>query len=295
MRVSGHQRFSAATAAGALAGWTDGEGPPALLLHGGPGLGYEYMDPVADELRTDFLVATFQQRGLEPSTLQGPFTIAQAISDVLWVLEALGWDRVLLVGHSWGAHLALRFTAAHPDLLLGTLAIEPIGVVGDGGSSAFETELVARVPSDARQRLEALSAREQAGEATAEETLEAMAITWPFYFADPESAPQMPVKRFSNEVFAGLAGEMATDTDAVAAALAATRVRYGMLVGGASPIPWGQAARASAELSPCGALKVVPAAGHFVWFEAPGSVRAAALDLLSHDAAAAGAQNPSPS
>lgn len=283
--MSEHEQFSAATEAGPVVGWTDGEGPPVLLLHGGPGLGYEYMNPVVAELRTDFRVATFQQRGLEPSTLQGPFTIAQAIDDILSVLDGLDWDRVLLIGHSWGAHLALRFTAAHPDRLLGMLAIEPIGVVGDGGSSSFETELVARVPSGMRQRLDTLSAREQAGEATAEESLEAMAITWPFYFADPDNTPPMPVKRFSNDVFAGLAGEMATDTDAVAAALAATRVRYTTLVGGASPIPWGQAARTSTDLSPYAALKVIPAAGHFVWYEAPGSVRAAALDLIRGEAA----------
>jgi pimeloyl-ACP methyl ester carboxylesterase len=282
--VSEHEQFSAVTEAGALSGWVDGEGPPALLLHGGPGLGYEYMDPVVDELRTDFRVATFQQRGLGPSTLQGPFTITQAIDDILSVLDALDWDRALLVGHSWGAHLALRFTAAHPDRLLAMLAIEPIGIVGDGGRGPFQTELLARVPQDTRKRLDELRAREEAQEATPEETLEAMGITWPFYFADPDTAPPMPSKRFSNEVFAGLAGEMAIDTGAVAAALAATRVRYRVLVGGASPIPWGQAARPSADLSPQAAVTVVPAAGHFVWLEAPGRVRAAALNLLGHEA-----------
>jgi pimeloyl-ACP methyl ester carboxylesterase len=246
-------------------------------------LGYEYMDPVAHELRTDFRVATFQQRGLEPSTLQGPFTIAQAIDDLVSVLDALGWDRALLVGHSWGAHLALRFTAAHPDRLLGALAIEPIGVVGDGGRGGFQSELLARVPAHRRKRLDELRAREEAGEVTAEQTSEAMAITWPFYFADSDGAPPMPPTRFSREAFTALRSEMA-DNDGVGAALAATGVRYCLLVGGASPIPWGQAARASADLSPHAVLTVVPAAGHFVWVEAPGRVRAAALGLLDHEA-----------
>lgn len=282
--MSEREHFSVPTETGPLVGWADGEGPPALLLHGGPGLGYEYLEPLIDELRTDFRVATFQQRGLGPSTLQGPFTIAQAIDDIVSVLDALGWDRALVVGHSWGAHLALRFTAAHPDRLLGMLAIEPIGVVGDGGRGGFESELLARVPGDHRRRLDELRAREEAGEATDEETSEAMGIFWPFYFADPDGAPPMPPTRFSNEVFTALRSEMA-DTDGVGAALAATRVRYCVLVGGASPIPWGQAARASADLSPHAVLRVVPAAGHFVWVEAPGRVRAAALGLLDHEAA----------
>jgi pimeloyl-ACP methyl ester carboxylesterase len=33
--------------AGGLAGWTDGSGPKVLLLHGGPGLSYCYLDGLA--------------------------------------------------------------------------------------------------------------------------------------------------------------------------------------------------------------------------------------------------------
>ncbi len=273
--MSDREDFSAPTLVGDLGGWLAGAGSPVLVLHGGPGLGYEYMDPVCDELRSDFQVATFQQRGLEPSSVEGPFTIAQAISDVVSVIDALGWSRAFVVGHSWGGHLALRFTAAHPERLLGTLAVDPIGVVGDGGTASFETELLARVPKDRLERLHELRARQQAGEATPTETREARAITWPFYFADPENVPPMPQLRSSTEAFTGLAGEMASGTDEVAAALATGVVSYSILAGGASPIPWGQAARSSSELSPTATLTIVPSAGHFVWHEAPGCVRRA--------------------
>ena len=278
--MSDREDFSAPTQAGDLCGWRVGAGPPVLLLHGGPGLGFEYMDPVCDELRPDFHVATFQQRGLEPSTLQGPFTIAQAIADIVSVLDALGWSRAFVVGHSWGGHLVLRFAAAHPERLLGFLAVEPIGVVGDGGAAAFEAELIARVPKGGRERLRVLDEREQAGEATDDESREAHAIAWPAYFADPDNAPPMPPMRFSNAAFTPLAAEMADNLEQVAAALAHSPVRYGVLAGAASPIPWGQAARSSAELSPNATLTIVPSAGHFVWHEAPGCVRRA-LHTLS--------------
>ena len=61
-----------------------------LLLHGGPGLSFEYLDQLGDELAPDFRVAAYQQRGLEPSTLSGPFTIAQAVDDAVSVLDGLG-------------------------------------------------------------------------------------------------------------------------------------------------------------------------------------------------------------
>jgi len=79
---------------------------------------------------------------------------------------------------------------------------------------------------------------------------------------------------------------MTADSDRLSAALAATPVPYIVLAGAGSPLPWGQAARATAELSPNGFLAVVPGAGHFPWFEQPGCVRAALARLIPASAAA---------
>jgi pimeloyl-ACP methyl ester carboxylesterase len=252
-----------------------GAEPPVLLLHGGPGLSYEYLDGLAAELGPDYRVAAYQQRGLEPSTVEGPFTVAQAIADVLAVLGALAWSRALIVGHSWGGHLALRFAAAHPERLLGALAVDPLGIVGDGGMAAFDAEMLARTPKENRERARELDERAMAGEGTAEEGLESLRIVWPAYFADPERAPAMPPVRMSVEAYSGIIAEVTTGTDDVAAKLAAGGVPYGVVAGAGSPMPWGQAARATAELAPQAFLTVVPAAGHFPWLDVPGSVRTA--------------------
>jgi pimeloyl-ACP methyl ester carboxylesterase len=274
------ESFSVQSASGHLTGWMAGDGEPVLLLHGGPGLSYEYLDGLAAELGEGFRVAGFQQRGLEPSTAEGPFTMAQAIDDVIAVLDGLGWARAWIAGHSWGGHLVLRLAAAHPERLLGALAIDPIGVVGDGGTTAFEAEMAARTPKEGRERALQLDDRAITGDGTAEDGLEGLAIMWPAYFGDPENVPPMPPVRMSVEAYSGLAGEMAEGTDEVARALAAAEVRYGVIAGGASPIPWGQAARATVELSPDAFLIVVPGSGHFVWLEAPGSVREALQRLV---------------
>jgi pimeloyl-ACP methyl ester carboxylesterase len=274
------EAFTVEATGGMLGGWVAGAGTPVLLLHGGPGLSYEYLDGLADELGPDFRVAAFQQRGLEPSTQQGPFTIAQAVEDVVAVLDGLGWSRALLVGHSWGGHLGFRVAAAHPDRLRGALAVDPIGVVGDGGTAAFEAEMGARTPKERRERAQHLDGRAMAGEGTRQEFLEALQIMWPAYFADPDNAPPMPPVWMSVEAYSGLIGEMPTGLEEVAAALALGNVAYGVVAGAGSPIPWGQAARATAELSPRAFLTVVPGAGHFPWLEAPGSVRTALQRLV---------------
>jgi len=275
------EAFTVEATGGTLGGWVVGDGAPVLLVHGGPGLSYEYLDGLADELGTWVRIAAFQQRGLAPSTLAGPFTISQAIDDVIAVLDGLGWPQAVLVGHSWGGHLVLRTAAAHPDRLLGVLSVDPIGVVGDGGTAAFEAEMVARTPKEGRARAQQLDERAMSGDGTADDGLEGLAIMWPAYFADPENVPPLPPIRLSVEAYSGLNDEMTEGLEEIAAALATGSVPYGVVAGAGSPIPWGQAARTTAELSPRAFLTVVPAAGHFPWLEVPGSVRAALQRLIA--------------
>jgi pimeloyl-ACP methyl ester carboxylesterase len=277
--VSERESFTAPAPGGSLGGFLAGSGAPVLALHGGPGVSFAYLDGLVDELADGFRVALYQQRGLEPSTLEGPFTIAQAIDDAVAVLDALEWPRALVVGHAWGGHLALRLLAARPERLLGVLAVDPLGIVGDGGMAAFEAELVARTPRAGRLRAQELDERAIADQGTPEETMESLSILWPYYFADPENAPAMRLTEFSVEAFSGLITEVGTGLDQVADELATTSVPLGCIAGAGSPIPWGQAARASAELSPQAFLEVVPDAGHFIWIEAPGRVREALLRL----------------
>jgi pimeloyl-ACP methyl ester carboxylesterase len=275
------EAFTVEATGGTLGGWVVGDGAPVLLVHGGPGLSYEYLDGLAEELGTGVRIAAFQQRGLAPSTLAGPFTISQAIDDVIAVLDGLGWPQAVLVGHSWGGHLVLRTAAAHPDRLLAVLSVDPIGVVGDGGTAAFEAEMVARTPKEGRARAQQLDERAMSGEGTADDGLEGLAIMWPAYFADPENVPPLPPIRLSVEAYSGLNDEMTEGLEEIAAALATGSVPYGVVAGAGSPIPWGQAARTTAELSPRAFLTVVPAAGHFPWLEVPGSVRTALQRLIA--------------
>jgi proline iminopeptidase len=157
--VSRRESFRAATRGGELGGWITGEGEPLLLLHGGPGLSFEVLADIAADVGEGFRIAAYQQRGLEPSTLEGPFSVEQEIADVVAVLDALGWERAWVAGHSWGGHLVLRLIAAHPERLLGALSIDPIGVVGDGGDGGFSAEMVARLPLAAGDRVRELEER----------------------------------------------------------------------------------------------------------------------------------------
>lgn len=108
---------------------TSGEGPPVVCCHGGPGL-WDYLGDLADLLDDSHLVVRFDQRGCGRSTTAGgPFTVAQAVDDLERLRQARGVDRWAVLGHSWGAELALRYAAAYPDR---TTAVACLAGVGAG-------------------------------------------------------------------------------------------------------------------------------------------------------------------
>ena len=116
-------RFEAPVDGGVLAGTVTGDGPPVLVLHGGPGLSVSVMDGLIAELVPAYRVASFQQRGIEPSVLDGAFTIDEALAEVAAVLDHLGWDRAYVLGFSWGGHLAFWVAARLPHRLLRATAM----------------------------------------------------------------------------------------------------------------------------------------------------------------------------
>lgn len=274
--------FTVDTGSGELSGWTAGEGPRVLAIHGGPGMGYDYLDDAVAELTTRYQVATFQQRGLAPSTEDGEFTIAEAVSDIVAVLDGLGWDTAYLMGHSWGGHLVFHAAAAIPQRLDGVLSVDPLGAVGDGGMAAFGAEMAARVPEESRARAQELDDKDMAGEATPEETREAFSLFWPSYFADPSSAPPMPPVEFSKAAMSGLFADVFGRLPELEAALPSVEVPVGVVVGELSPMPVSAVEDTAARITGAWTY-VIPGAGHFVWHESPGSV-VAAMDRLAGQA-----------
>jgi len=263
-----------------LAGRRAGSGPRVLLLHGGPGLGYEYLDELADELAAENDVALYQQRGLAPSSTEGPWTVADHVDDVRRVLDALDWDRAYVVGHSWGGHLAVHVAEALPDRLFGVLAVDPLGSVGDGRWPEFDEEMNRRTPEELRDRARELDELAMSGEATDEQALEAMRLVWPAYFADPASAPPVPALRMASRSSAETVRSIVAELPALEAGLPRIRVPVGFVHGSRSPMPMA-ASTETAERIPGAWVEVAEGAGHFVWVEAPGAVQASLRRLTA--------------
>lgn len=275
------QEFRAPVAGGEIVGCVSGDGPPALLLHGGPGMS-DYLADLAAELSPVMTIARYQQRGLAPSVVDGDRTVEGHVADAVAVMDALGWDRAWAIGHSWGGHLAMHLAVARPDRLLGMVALDALGAVPDGGTVALGENLMARLPAEERTRLEDYYAREEAGGGTPEESLDALRTLWPYYFGDPAAAPPMPDLRLD------LDGHLMTwpsvmkhfEGGTLEHGLAGLRMPALVLHGDASPIPAVEAER-SAALIPGVTLRILPGIGHWAWIEEPGSIRREMEALLA--------------
>jgi len=92
-----------------LAYWVRGEGPTLLLLHGWPDTAALWDEMVPDLVVAGYRVATVDLRGCGLSSkpaATSAYAMHHLISDVAAVIDALGVERVSLIGHDWGANLA---------------------------------------------------------------------------------------------------------------------------------------------------------------------------------------------
>ena len=105
---------------------TAGEGPDVVLLHGFLGnlaVWHLYMMPI---LRREFRVTTYDLRGHGYSDVTPTgYRSKDMAEDLLGLMDALDIKKAALMGHSFGADIALYFAMKHPDRVERILALEP--------------------------------------------------------------------------------------------------------------------------------------------------------------------------
>jgi proline iminopeptidase len=97
-----------------------GNATPAILLHGGPGYSSFYVRSL-EGLSADRPVVRYDQLGSGKSdriTDTAMFNIAHFVRELDSLRAHLGYDKVHLVGHSWGTILGLEYYRAHPEHIM---------------------------------------------------------------------------------------------------------------------------------------------------------------------------------
>lgn len=95
-----------------------GNGPPILVIHGGPGLDHEYLRPGLDVLASAGTLIYYDQRGTGRSDApldETGITWDAFLGDIEELRQVLGHDRLTVLGHSFGGILALDYALRHPE------------------------------------------------------------------------------------------------------------------------------------------------------------------------------------
>jgi proline iminopeptidase len=106
-----------------------GSGTPLIIVNGGPGFDHSYLHIASawDTLGKNRRVIFYDQRGdgrSDPLKPGQSCTLADQIADLEALRAHLGFDKIDLLGHSWGGYLSMAYAARHPEHIAHLLIVD---------------------------------------------------------------------------------------------------------------------------------------------------------------------------
>ena len=257
-----------------------GEGPALFLVHGFGGAKEDFADHVG-WLARDHRVVVFDHRGHGAS--DGPdraedYSLDRMAADVLAVADALGEDRIRLLGHSMGGMIARRIAVDAPHRLEALILMD----TSHGPLEALDGDLLEMGAQIAlTDGMGTLKEILDAGSPLDNPAYQRLLAERPGYqeFQDRKFAALHPV------MWATMARAIRDQGDDLEQ-LRALDVPVLVLVGEVD-LPFLDHSRRMAEAIPDAVLVVVPEAGHSPQFEAPDAWAGAMAEFLADVAARA--------
>ena len=161
------------------------DGLPLLVLHGGPGLDHhefgDYLDPLTDR-GIRLLLVDLRAQGRSERCDPATWTLERHAQDVIMVARSMRLSPYAVLGHSYGAFVALQNAVDYPGMTAATIVCA--GVPGSRWLEHIEPNLMNFEPASLREQVAGSWARE-ADVRSEDEFASVMHDQWPFHFADP--------------------------------------------------------------------------------------------------------------
>ena len=117
-----------------------GRGPALLITHGFAASSHMFAS-VAEDLAKDHLVVTWDLRGHGRSDYRddpAAYSVPLAVGDMVALLDAVGADSCVAMGHSLGGFLSLELYRTHPERVAGLILVDTgPGYRNDEGRAAW--------------------------------------------------------------------------------------------------------------------------------------------------------------
>jgi proline iminopeptidase len=243
-----------------------GQGPPTVVLHGGPGAHHDYLLPNFDALARGRELIYYDQRGggRSPVSRDTPVGWREQVLDLEALRQHWGLERLTLAGYSWGGLLALLYAVEFPHRIERLALVSPAPAWREARAE-FERRFAQRnLSPDLQQQRSTLREsgfRERDPEGYARRLFELSVVP---YFADPsrvhDLTPFRVTGRTQQEVWTSLG-----DYD-LRPAISRLSVPALVMHGEEDPIPLETAATVARLLR--AEFHSLPHAGHVPYVEA---------------------------
>jgi proline iminopeptidase len=155
-----------------------------VVLHGGPGLDHTQFGTFLDALGDEARLLLVDERGQGRSDRVDPATVTldRLAADVEELAAALDLERYAVLGHSFGAFIALQHAVTYAGRPAGTIVSS--GIPSERYLAHVEENLAAFEPVELREQVTESWAREPQAR-TQEDVRALLSDQLPFHFADP--------------------------------------------------------------------------------------------------------------
>lgn len=109
-----------------LAVYEAGEGPPVILLHGWPEIAYAWKNQLRPLAAAGWRAIAVDLKGFGASDAPADPDLYGAVemtADFAGLMDALGLERAVFVGHDWGGALVWRMAQLHPERVAGVVSL----------------------------------------------------------------------------------------------------------------------------------------------------------------------------
>ncbi|GAC1629552.1 MAG: proline iminopeptidase-family hydrolase [Chloroflexota bacterium] len=169
---------------------------PILVLHGGPGATHDYLESLEAMTSTGRQVIFYDQLGCGRSaTPSNPsmWTVDLYVEEVGAIQQALGLDRVHVLGQSWGGMLGMEYALTHPAGLMSLIIADSPASMRQWVAEA--NRLREDLPPDVQQTL---LEHEKAGTTSDPAYEEAMMVFYRRHVCRLDPWPEYVTRAFAN-------------------------------------------------------------------------------------------------